>query len=136
MSELTPEAIVNGQAVLRTVEQTGTMVASGGTTDTTCVVNASDGKQLAVKVFVVGAGAGKPQYVAELPETGEDGVLYLVPTGTTRDGYAIFQEFTWKDDTSEWVAIGAFDVGITPTGILYETSFNSSTNTLTVTPNN
>lgn len=80
-----------------------------------------------------GGGAAKPMYVDSLPATGEEGVLYMVNSGETRDGYAIFQMFSYHEN--EWVAIGAFDVGISPTGILYETSFNTSTNTLTVAPN-
>lgn len=82
------------------------------------------------------AGSGssaKPKYVPELPETGEEGVLYLVPTNVTRDGYQIFQEFTWYNNA--WKAIGAYDVGIDPTGIVYEKSFNASTNTMTVRVN-
>ena len=78
-------------------------------------------------------GSAKPKYVSVLPQTGEEGVLYLVPSGETRDGYAIFQMFSWHE--GEWVAIGAFDVGIDPTGLLYEDSFNASTNTLTLTKN-
>lgn len=79
----------------------------------------------------VGGGSAKPKYVAELPEVGEEGVMYLVPTGTTRDGYQIFQEFTWYNNA--WKAIGAYDVGINPTGILYVQSFDVATNTLNTT---
>lgn len=79
----------------------------------------------------ISGGAAKPKYVSELPETGEEGVLYLVPSGVTRDGYAIFQMFSWHNN--DWVAVGAFDVGINPTGIVYERSFDTSTNTWTVT---
>lgn len=82
-------------------------------------------------VPATGNGGKKPQYVAVLPETGKEGILYLVNTGTTRDGYAIFQEFAWH--SNEWIAIGAFDVGIAPTGIMYVQSFDASTNTLNTT---
>lgn len=75
----------------------------------------------------------RPQYVDTLPEEGEEGTLYLVNTGVTRDGYAIFQMFVWKADASEYVAIGAYDVGIDPNGIVYEQSFNTGTNTMNVT---
>lgn len=78
-----------------------------------------------------GIGAAKPIYVATLPEEGEEGVLYLVNSGNTRDGYAIFQMFSWHNN--EWVAIGAFDVGITPTGLVYEKSFDATTGTWVVT---
>lgn len=78
-----------------------------------------------------GIGAAKPIYVATLPEEGEEGVLYLVNSGNTRDGYAIFQMFSWHNN--EWVAIGAFDVGITPTGLVYEQSFDATTGTWVVT---
>ena len=77
-----------------------------------------------------GGGAAKPKYVAVLPETGEEGVLYLVPTEVTRDGYQIYQEFTWDNG---WKAIGAYDVGIKPEGIMYEKSFNASTGVLITT---
>ena len=84
-----------------------------------------------VKIAGVGSGAAKPIYAPTLPATGEEGVLYMVPSGVTREGYSIFQMFTWYNN--EWVAIGAYDVGIVPTGIVYEESFNTSTNTWTVT---
>lgn len=79
------------------------------------------------------SGSAKPKYVAELPEVGEEGVLYLVPTDVTREGYQIFQEFIYKN--GEWGAIGAYDVGVQAGGMVYEQSFNTSTNTWTVTVN-
>lgn len=78
-----------------------------------------------------GGGSAKPIYVDTLPQTGEEGVLYMVNSGVTRDGYAIFQMFSWHNN--DWVAIGAFDVGIDPTGLVYEQSFNTTTKTWTVT---
>ena len=81
----------------------------------------------------LGGGSAKPKYVAQLPDVGEDGVLYLVPTGQTRDGYQIYQEFVYENGA--WRAIGAYDVGINPEGLLFEDSFNASTNTLTLTKN-
>lgn len=50
-------------------------------------------------------GGGKPEYVQSLPETGKEGILYMVNSGVTRDGYAIFQMFAWHDNA--WIAIGA-----------------------------
>ena len=129
--------IVDGEQVVRTVNIEGTIIpeeAKDPSRYFTALVQTSDGPQQVVKTFSLG-GAGKPQYVNSLPEIGEEGVLYLVNTGVTRDGYAIFQEFTWNSDNNDWVAIGAFDVGISPTGIVYEQSFNASTNTWTVTVN-
>lgn len=76
-------------------------------------------------------GSAKPVYVDSLPATGKEGVLYMVPSGVTRDGYAIFQMFSWHNN--DWIAIGAFDVGISPTGIMYVSSFDASTNTLNTT---
>ena len=76
-------------------------------------------------------GSSKPEYVQSLPETGKEGILYMVNSGVTRDGYAIFQMFAWHDNT--WIAIGAFDVGITPTGLVYEQSFDATTGTWVVT---
>lgn len=81
----------------------------------------------------VGGGSAKPKYVAELPEVGEEGVLYLVPTDVTRAGYQIFQEFIYKN--GEWGAIGAYDVGVQAGGMVYERSFDTSTNTWAVTVN-
>ena len=66
----------------------------------------------------IGGGSARPEYVSELPETGEEGVLYMVPSGVTRDGYSIFQMFSWHND--EWVAVGAFDVGIDADNIVYK----------------
>ena len=79
----------------------------------------------------VGGASAKPIYVPALPETGKEGVLYLVPTGLTRDGYQIYQEFTWYNN--DWRAIGAYDVGIQATGIMYMRSFDASTCTLVTT---
>lgn len=76
------------------------------------------------------SGAAKPVYVDTLPQTGEEGVLYMVNSGETREGYAIFQMFSWHNN--DWVAIGAFDVGINPTGLVYEEYFDTTTKTWTV----
>ena len=128
------QVIVEGQRAIAVSVQDGSFIYDGGTTDVQAIVSA-DGKALrAIKVVLVGpGGAAKPVYVDSLPATGEEGVLYMVNSGVTRDGYAIFQMFSWHE--GEWVAIGAFDVGIDPTGLLYEDSFNASTNTLTLTKN-
>ena len=81
----------------------------------------------------VGGASAKPKYVPELPEVGEEGVLYLVPTDYTRDGYQIFEEFVYIN--GEWAGIGAYDVGVQAGGMVYERSFDSSTNTWNVTVN-
>lgn len=126
------EVLDGDQLAVATLPINGTIIGGGGKTDKTALVQTSDGEQLAVKTILLGSGgSAKPEYVTELPETGEEGVLYLVPSGETRQGYAIFQMFSWHE--GEWVAIGAYDVGISPDGILYEENFNSSTNTLDVT---
>lgn len=126
------QVIVEGQRAVAVSVRNGDMIYSGGSTDIQCIINDNGTAQRALKVALVGpGGAAKPEYVAALPEEGEEGVLYMVDSGETRDGYAIFQMFSWHEN--EWVAIGAFDVGIDPTGILYEQSFDPSTNTLTVT---
>ena len=83
------------------------------------------------KAVSASSSTRKPQYVPALPQTGEEGVLYLVNTGTTRDGYAIFQEFSWHNN--EWIAIGAYDVGISPTGIVYEQSWDATNAIETIT---
>lgn len=80
----------------------------------------------------VGGGASI-EFVQSLPVTGKKGTLYLVNTGETRDGYAIFQEFAWDADNSDWVAVGAFDMSIAPTGLVYEKSFDATTGTWVVT---
>lgn len=72
-------------------------------------------------------GSAKPKYVPELPEIGEEGVLYLVPTEYTRDGYQIFQEFTWYNNA--WKAIGAYDVGIDAENIVYKDNIPYATAT-------
>ena len=132
MSTVDTQVIVEGQRANAVVLQNGDMIYSGGTTDTKCIVNVNGTPQLAHKVALVGpGGAAKPEYVDVLPDEGEEGVLYMVNSGVTRDGYAIFQMFSWHE--GEWVAIGAFDVGINPTGIVYEQSFDAATNTWNVT---
>lgn len=130
--------VIDGEQVVRTVALSGDIIpepAKDPAKYFTALINTASGLQQVVKTYIMGGGGSslQPQYVDALPEEGEAGALYLVNTGVTRDGYAIFQMFIWKDDTSEWVAIGAFDVGINPTGIVYEQSFNTSTNTWTVT---
>lgn len=127
--------VIDGQQVVRTVVLTGNIIpeeAKNPAKYFTALVQTADGPQQVVKTYSLGGGAGKPQYVESLPEVGEEGILYLVNTGETRDGYAIFQEFVWNATNSEWIAIGAFDVGIEPTGIVYEQSFDASTNTWNV----
>ena len=95
MRELDAEIIVNGEAAVATSEQSGQIIASGGELDATCIVQTSRGKQMAVKTYSLGGGgAAKPEYVAQLPTVGEEGVLYMVNSGVTRDGYAIFQMFS------------------------------------------
>ena len=132
MSKINTQILQDGQLAIRTVVQDGAIVSGVSATDTTALVQTKAGKQLCQKVVLVGpGGAAKPEYVDVLPDEGEEGVLYMVNSGITRDGYAIFQMFSWHE--AEWVAIGAFDVGIDPTGILYEQSFEAATNTLTVT---
>lgn len=138
MSEIMPDKrfteVIDSEQVVRTVALEGDIIpepAKDPARYFTALINTDDGPQQVVKTYVIGGGGGKPQYVDVLPETGEEGVLYMVNTGTTRDGYAIFQMFTWHNNG--WVAIGAFDVGINPTGILYVQSFDASTNTLNTT---
>lgn len=129
---LSTEVLIEGQLAVATTPVAGTILASGGPTDKTALVQTDDGPQLAVKTVLIGpGGAAKPVYVDSLPAEGEEGVLYMVNSGETREGYAIFQMFSWHNN--DWVAIGAFDVGISPTGIVYEQSFDSSTGTWTVT---
>lgn len=79
----------------------------------------------------IGGGASF-EFVPSLPVTGKKGTLYLVNTGKTRDGYAIFQEFAWDADNSNWVAVGAFDMSIVPTGLVYERVFDATTASWTV----
>lgn len=71
------------------------------------------------------------RFVNALPQTGEEGYLYLVDSGETRDEYVIWQEFVWKNN--DWEGIGAFDMSINPTGIMYVRSFDTTTNTLNTT---
>lgn len=125
------QVIVEGQRALAVSVVDGDFIYDGGTTDVQCIVNNNGTAQRAMKVALVGpGGAAKPEYVDSLPAEGEEGVLYMVNSGTTRDGYAIFQMFSYHENA--WVAIGAFDVGIEPTGIVYEQSFDASTNTWNV----
>lgn len=132
MSEINTQILQDGQLAIRTVVQNGDIVSGVSATDTTALVQTADGKQLCVKTVLVGpGGAAKPEYVDTLPEVGEEGVLYMVNSGLTRDGYAIFQMFSYHNNA--WVAIGAFDVGINPTGIVYEQSFNADTGAWVVT---
>ena len=76
--------------------------------------------------------AASMEFVQVLPQVGKKGVLYLVNTGATREGYAIFQEFAWDEENEEWIAIGAFDSSIVPTGLVYERSFDATTGTWVV----
>ena len=126
--------VIDGEQVVRTVALEGDIIpepAKDPSKYFTALVNTDDGPQQVVKTFPLGPSAGKPEYVDTLPETGKEGVLYMVNTGVTRDGYAIFQMFAWHNN--DWIAVGAFDVGINPTGIVYEQSFDTTTNTWTVT---
>ena len=133
MSEiLDANIIVNGQKSIATVEQAGEMIESNGVLDANCIVQTANGPQKAIKTYPIGSGGAKIEFVPELPSTGEKGTLYMVQTGVTRDGYAIFQEFTWNDTTSEWIAVGAYDTTIITTGLVYERGFNATTGAWTV----
>lgn len=139
MSEIMPDKrfteVIDGEQVVRTVSLTGNIIpepAKDPSRYYTALLQTSDGVQQVVKTFSLG-GAGKPEYVSVLPQTGEEGILYMVNSGTTRDGYAIFQMFAWHEN--DWIAIGAFDVGISPTGLVYEQSFDAATGAWTVTVN-
>lgn len=128
----TVETLVDGQLAVAATLINGQIISGRGDQTVEALVHTDEGNQLAIKATLVGpGGAAKPIYVDTLPETGEEGVLYMVNSGVTRDGYAIFQMFSWHEGA--WVAVGAFDVGINPTGIVYEQSFNTTTNTWTVT---
>ena len=134
MATADTQVIIDGQRATAVALQNGDMIYSGGSTDTQCIVNVKGTPQRAHKVALVGPGASaKPKYVPELPEVGEEGVLYLVPTDYTRDGYQIFEEFVYI--SGEWAGIGAYDVGIQAGGMVYERSFDTSTNTWVVTVN-
>ena len=141
MSEIMPDRrfteVIDGEQVVRTVALEGDIIpepAKDPAKYFTALINTDDGPQQVVKTYIMGGGGGgRPQYVDTLPATGEEGILYLVNSGVTRDGYAIFQMFCWHNN--DWVSIGAFDVGIVPGGIVYEQSFDSTTNTWTVTVN-
>lgn len=132
-NDKTYQVLKDGQLAVATVPVEGTIISERGEQTVTALVSTSGGNQLAVKTFSLGSGGGKPEYVSVLPQTGEEGVLYMVNSGTTRDGYAIFQMFAWHEN--DWIAIGAFDVGISPTGLVYEQSFDAATGAWTVTVN-
>jgi len=105
----TVETLVDGQLAIATIVQSGTIISGRGDETTIALVQTDSGNQLAVKTFSINGGGGdaKPVYVDSLPATGEEGVLYMVNSGTTREGYAIFQMFSWHE--GEWVAISALD---------------------------
>lgn len=130
------ELIVEGQRTIATSVVSGTVLSSGGTTDTQCIVATNNGPQRAWKTFIVGmdAGASLFKFGNSLPETGENGFLYGVyMPDKTRDGYAIIQFFVWDND--DWAAVGAFDVDLDPNGLVYEDSFDSATGSWVVTVN-
>lgn len=131
MATADEQVVIAGQRTVAVSIADGDFIYSGGTTDVQCIVNDNGVAQRAIKVALIGpGGAAKPKYVDTLPEVGEEGVLYMVNSGVTRDGYAIFQMFSWHNNA--WVAIGAFDVGIDPTGLVYKNELA----TLAYTPNN
>lgn len=136
MATADEQIILGGQRAIAVQNQTGSYIYDGGATDIQCVINSNGKAQRAIKAVLIGKD-GQPipsdlvSIVATLPETGEEGKLYLVQTEITREGYVIYQEFVW--DNNAWRAIGAFDVSINPTGLVYEQSFNASTGTWIVT---
>ena len=145
MSEIMPDKrfteVIDGQQVVRTVSVSGDIVpepAKDPAKYFTALLQTDSGLQQVVKTYVMGGGgAGDVVLVVPtLPETGEEGKIYLVPTGLTRDNYPIYQEFCWYNE--EWVALGAFDMSIDPHGIVYEESFNATTGVWVVraTPSN
>lgn len=133
MSKTDTTNLRNGQLVTMVNEVSGTMV-SGGATDKTCLVQTENGPQLAVKTFPVGSGNASDviTFVPSLPEEGATGYIYgIVMPDITRDNYTIVQLFTWYNN--DWYAVGAYDVNINPSGLVYEQSFDAETGTWTVT---
>lgn len=79
-------------------------------------------------------GGGSVKFVPELPAEGEEQYIYgVIRDEFTRDDYAIVQLFMWHND--QWEAASAYDIDLKPGGLVYESSFNTSTNTWTVTVN-
>lgn len=102
-------------------------------TFTTTITETSSSYQW-VRIDVQPGGA-EMEWVAVLPAVGKPNTMYLVPSGNTRDGYAVFQQFVWNATSQEWVAMGAFDTTIVQQGLVYEQSFDTTTNTWTVRVN-
>ena len=134
MSEINTQVLQDGQLAIRTVVQNGAIVSGTSSTDITALVQTNEGKQLALKTVLVNGGAAM-EWVNELPATGQPNTMYLVPSGNTREGYAVFQQFVWNATDQEWAAMGAFDTTIVQQGLVYQESFNTSTNTWTVRVN-
>lgn len=133
--------VVDGEQVVRMLSQGGEIIpeeAKDPSKYFTALVNTPSGPQLAVKTYLMGISNGGSlaliRIVSELPETGVSGTLYgVLMQEMTRDNYGIIQFFVWYDN--QWYAVGAYSIDIEPNGLVYEQSFNASTNTWNVTVN-
>lgn len=65
----------------------------------------------------------KFQTVESLPETGENGIIYLVPTESPEEGVNIYEEWVWIDTESRYELIGSLGK-IEVDDVLSETSEN------------
>lgn len=133
--------VVDGEQVVRMLSQGGEIIpeeAKDPSKYFTALVNTPSGPQLAVKTYLMGISNGGSlaliRIVSELPETGVSGTLYgVLMQEMTRDNYGIIQFFVWYEN--EWYAVGAYSIEIEPNGLVYEQSFDASTNTWNVTVN-
>ena len=50
--------------------------------------------------------------VEELPETGQEGVIYLIGNGGTEPN--IYDEYIWNTDPPKWEKIGTTEIDLTP----------------------
>lgn len=71
MSEIETNIIVNGQKVVATSAQSGTVIQDGGAIDATSVIQTENGPQKVVKVMDVNGGGGSGSY-EEKPTVVED----------------------------------------------------------------
>lgn len=133
--------VVDGEQVVKMLSQGGEIINEPEKDPSkyfTALVDTPNGPQLVVKTYLMGISNGGSlaliKIVSELPETGISGTLYgvLMPE-MTRDNYGIIQFFVWYEN--EWYAVGAYSIDIEPNGIVYEQSFDASTNTWNVTVN-
>lgn len=104
---LSPQVITeDNQLALATVEQTGPIVATGGATDLTCLVETDNGKQLAYKTYILGGGGGTILTPTLTWYTGNTGTTLTILDTSNADLVEVFKNGMLLQETEDYTISG------------------------------